>query len=449
MEEPINVLWRKESNSDIFIDLFGIGSEIPLRKFEEEFQKTKSDPIYQKDSLFANELRELGKKSLQNGKYFEAMKHFNNALSLAETNSIELSLAYANRSECFFHLHMFEECLTDIELATQSDYPAPLLPKLEARAAACEVSLKAQSKLVFSCVREPTLSFNEHEISNGVANCLKIARDYEHGNTSRVITTHDLEIGQTVLVEEAYSIIPIPRPITEGRDRCMHCFRECMNFIPCSNCPIAIFCDGICLKRSFHKFECKTPITVFRKEKETYDLVLKAFCNANAAFSDVDSLMHTVDMTLSGKTIDGLTSKQKQFGLLLQLYHNHEKQSSEQLKELRSATACVYLTIMRFPGYKEKFSTEKHQRFLQHLIFHLFHLAEYSVYLHEYLQEKNCKTDICNLKPCAYAVGLYPFGSHINHSCVPNLLWFNDGNRLVCKVIRPVKKGDELFRSYS
>lgn len=445
MEEPINILWRKESSTDLFMELFGIGCEIPFRRFEEEFQSAKSDAEYQKDSLFASELRDCGKKSLTDGQYFEAMKHFNNALTLAETNSIELSLAYANRSVCFYNLNMYEECLTYIDLAKKSDYPEPLISKLEACASDCEYSLRIQRKAAFSSIRVPSLSFNEHKTYKGVADCLKIEKTEDFGDG--VITTHDLEIGQTILVEPPYSIIPT-QSITKGRDRCRHCFREGMNFIPCSNCPIAIFCDKNCLEKSFHKFECKMPVMAFRKEKETFDLVLKAFCNVNAAYPAVESLMKTVELALRGENVGELTREQKRFDLLLRLHHNHENQSSEQLKALRTGTACVYLTIKRVPGIKYKYPTKRHQRFLQHLIFHLFHLAEHSLYLHEYLQDKSGK-DICELKPRVYAIGLYPFGCHIKHSCVPNVLWLNDGDRLVCKVIRPINSGQQIFRSYS
>lgn len=54
--------------------------------------------------------------------------------------------------------------------------------------------------------REPTLSFNEHKKIPGVGECLQIHKNIEFGR--HIITTCDLQIGQTILVEEPYAIVP-------------------------------------------------------------------------------------------------------------------------------------------------------------------------------------------------------------------------------------------------
>ncbi|XP_055303098.1 uncharacterized protein LOC129568817 isoform X2 [Sitodiplosis mosellana] len=47
-----------------------------------------------------------------------------------------------------------------------------------------------------------------------------------------------------------------------------------------------------------------------------------------------------------------------------------------------------------------------------------------------------------------YALGMYPFACNISHSCVPNVSYYGNGASLVCKVIRPIRKGDQIFISY-
>lgn len=172
------------------------------------------------------------------------------------------------------------------------------------------------------------------------------------------------------------------------------------------------------------------------------------FFNINKDFPDVDRLMNTVDALLNDKKPDGLTNTaQRYFCSLFQLIHNHEKLSDYQLLRLRAATSVAIIVIMRFPEFKRRLVSMKHRRFLQHLILHLFHVAEHAVELYEFSFENDtdCMT---NFSQRHFARGMYPFACYINHSCVPNVYYYNVDDRLICKVIRTIKKGEQIFRSY-
>ncbi|XP_055316116.1 uncharacterized protein LOC129575905 [Sitodiplosis mosellana] len=314
------------------------------------------------------------------------MQEFNNCLRKAEIGSDEIGLAYANRSACFFKMGMLQECLMDIEMAKKFNYPSHLMHALNARVSKCKRLLdEGQINANLCKVREPVLSFNEHEEYPGVADCLEIRQNDKFGR--HIITTCDLQIGQTILVEEPFSIA---RDSRVDCDRCLGCFKYAQNFIACNNCVgRCLHCNEDCMTNSFHHIVCNSLIAEEYEEK--IELIVKTIFSAIVAFSDIDRLMHTVELLLDGKGTSDLTNA--------------------------------------------------------HLILHFVHVVVNQVSLNEYVKlETGSRMDFGFFLP--YAHGMYPFGCYMNHSCLPNVCSMSVDNRLICKVIRPIKKGQQIFRSY-
>lgn len=443
---PQNILWKKSKSrdSDIFIDIFKIKSHvIHLSPIEAQLEIVKSC-VQQKSDSEAKLFREEGKELFADEKYANAMKKFNHSLRLAQNDSEEVGLAYANRSSCFFHMKMLEECMVDLKLAKKTNYPSHLMPKLEKRIVQCTVLLKDEKYKTQFELREPTLSFSEHKKFAGVADCLEIWTDDAFGR--HIITTRDLEVGQTILTERPFSIVPT-KYMNQGRDRCVHCFKEFKNFITCKNCISSRFCYDGCMEESYHNLNCNLPVP--QAQPELSQLVLEILFKTNEAFPDVDMLMKTVNTLLEDQEATGLTNAiQRDFCSIFQLISNHDKRSYAEIEHLRNACAIIFTSLMHLPDFSLKFTKMKHARFLQHLIFHLLHISEHAVDLYQYFQmDKYTKLMSCTFQQ--YASGMYPFGCHINHSCVPNVCWFAIDDRLICKVIRPIKKGGQIFRSYT
>lgn len=457
MQRRLDILWQKENshNSDLYMDIFAIkgGHQIHLKQTQElvglAYGNANSSKLYRKN-LYAECCREEGMELFQQGNYIEAMQKFNFGLAFATKGTAEMGTAFANRSMCFLHLNLFKECLIDIEMARKSGYPSHLMYKLDECVAKCTNSMNdAQFKSTIFNVQEPKLSFNEHAKFAGVADCLKLQKNDEFGR--HIITTCDLKIGQTILVEKPFAIAS-NRKNTKTRSRCIDCFKDLTNFVTCDNCVSVYFSCANCSEMSInHKFECNglsRKQTYELCEKETFDLVLRMFFNINAIFPDVDALIETVDLLLKCQDApDLITDQQKAFGSIFQLAHNHEKQSHEHMRQLRMATATAIAVIMRQPILKRKFAALKYRRFLQHLCLHLFHVAEHSIDLLEYHQENN-NEPIIKYSLEEYASGMYPFACYLNHSCCPNVCCFSVDDRLICKVISPIKKGEQVLRSY-
>lgn len=437
------MLWHKQEaqNAETYIDI--CARTIPDACLPEK-NNTDKHSKSRKDELLAKQHREEGKKLFAKKTYVEAMQEFNRCLMFAPHGSEEAALAYANRSACFFHLNMFQECLVDIEQAKKSNYPTNLIDKLKTRATKCKTLLeKKDVKPVLFTIREPSLTFEEHEKFQGVANCLEIKRNDKIGR--HVVTTRDLEIGQTILVERPYSIVATDFS-AQNRDRCFQCFRKWSNFISCYNCLVGSYCNENCMAKSFHKLICNLEIS--SNDREKCELVVKTFYKTNAAFADVDVLMSTVNLMLKDHDVpDDLTTAQRNFCFLFQLGQNHEKHSHQQSKKFTSISTAIYVKIAQFQDFNEKFVTNKHRCFAQHLILHLFYTVEHAIELHEHIRNDS-KSILASYSFEHYASGLYPVGCWINHSCVPNVCWFSVDDRLICKVIWPIKKGEQIFRSY-
>lgn len=455
MSEPNALLWKKDEllDSDVYIELFA-GRSYEIHTLTKYFDVEDPDEYADNSTKIwihcleskrdgkAFTHREEGKQLFGQGKYFDSMKEFNNALRLARNDSEEVGLAYANRSSCFFFLNMFSECLTDIELAKKSYYPEILVDKLNERIRLCNLVMQ-NNQHIPKRLREPVLSFREHDEFPGAAECLSIQKNNKYGR--HIITTRDLQVGQIILVEEPYSITTFSE--SKGRDRCMHCFKECRNFVPCPNCIRGLFCDEECMEKSFHKHHCM--LWIPEPDKHKFKLVMETFFKISAAFSDFDSLMSKTELLLKEEDFVNPTSDQKKFIRLFELVHNHEHIPFDKLEALRIvASHCFYAVVKSLPDYMGKFVDLKRRRFLQHFMFHLCHITEHEYFVHEYLLgEVNEEVSACSFD--IYASGLYLFGNYINHSCVPNVLYFTVDNRLVCKVIRPIKSGEQLFRCYT
>lgn len=420
MQSSLNILWQKKKNCDEYMDIFAInGHKMNVKEHENTVNLTFQSRSNSRNNAVANQAHELSKKSYGEKKYMKAMNLINDSLRSAEIGSVEVAYAFATRSACFLRMNMPEECLMDIELAKQSNYPANMIQDLETRKNKC-INMLVDDKFKEDRFTpfKPKLSFDEHKNFAGVADCLEIRKNTDYGR--HVIAMSDLKIGQTILVEEPFAIIK-QKSSKIAREYCARCFKEYKNFIMCKNCISSNYCNETCMEKSFHKYECGMSESLCKNEtlQHKFELVLKMFYNINAAFPNIDTLITAVDLLLKNKIPTELANQmQKQFCSLFQLTHNHRMKSDEQLNDLLNSTSIAFIKIMHFPEFKQKFATLKEQRFLQHLILHLFHIVEHAVDLIEWSTLEGDETPMSMTNYEHMASGMFPFGCYLNHSCV-------------------------------
>ncbi len=424
----MDLLWKKESNElgSSFIDItkktrkeFHISSRLAAE--EKEFFKKVSNSTCRKVTELSVSHRKNGNVKFMQQSWLEAMELYNKSLCYAEIGSENVSMAYANRSACFFHMGLYEKCLRDISLAEQAEYPQHLMPKLEKRRSDCLELMKTVDR------RDefiPKLSFDADPNYSGMANVLQIERNDFYGRY--VIANQDIDVGKTVLIEEAFLLTTSS---TKPKS-CYTCAKISMNFISCDQCNYAMFCGSACMeKNDFHQMECKCD--GFQLLDVPIQHLLRSIFVALNMFPDVDQLMDFVENTvkISAKHVPATISdpKSKYRSILKLNVFMTPLHRSCFLPEI----CKLYSTWMCFPALKQLFPTIRKQRFLLHLIGH----------------------HICAINSNAFSIQgdqffTFIIQSYFNHSCIPNLVRFECENKTICTTTRPVKKGDQLFVFY-
>lgn len=425
------VLWKKESSSanahlvDLFVDKSQInGAKDWNRKlrssdWKNQFLLRVIDP--KKCNKASDGFRTEGNMYFKQGQWTEAMELYSQSLRFAELGTNNVSFAYANRASCFLHLKMYDECLRDIELAVQANYPH--MPKLMQRKADCEAKIKGsfpKQKAPF----EPKLSFNPNEKFPCMADALEIQQNEEFGR--HVIAKCDIDVGQTVLVEDNF----VSFASAIDRIQCYTCLQAMKNFIACSNCTDVMFCSEKCRDQNeIHQKFCGAAI---HRMPNDVKFIAKSILMALIAFSSADELMDFVEDVLSkrGSEIPAAANDPKsKYGLFLNL--QPAKWESFDI----SSAYRTFTGLLDMPFVQNMFNSEKSQRFLMHLIGEHFLIISNNSY-------GGLVSSQSTMGTLATVLSLF------NHACAPNLFNSSTGNSEVCITMRPIKKGDQLFVKY-
>lgn len=424
------VFWKKESNSvdALYVDLFADKSRIPSfdewnRKLEladwknvffcKEFEPGKNN---QKSDYF----RSIGNGLFGREDWIDAMEFYSQSLCFAELGTNNVSFAYSNRAACFLKLERYDECLRDIELAEQANYPH--MPKLMQRKATCERLMERISTERNEF--QPTLSFNPNEEYPCMADVLEIRMNKHFGR--HVIANRDIDVGQTVLVEK----FTISLGCAPDRVQCYNCTRDVANFIACPTCTDVMFCGEECRSQNeVHQKFCGSTINRmphdvrFAAESLLYGIV---------QFSDANEMMSFVEETLAkrGTQIpNAINDSRTKYGFVLSLKPTVDDINYDQVY-------MIFTGISDNSVVKSMFSSTRSQRFLMHLC------AEHLSIL------KNNSFNICVANGIAKEkMGLVV--SLFNHACAPNVFNYASVDSDVFVTTRPIKKGEQLFISYS
>lgn len=413
------MLWRKESNqSDAqYIDLLK-DVTYPITSFRMNRKK---------NNAISESFRKEGNKIFFQNDLHGAMNSYNQSVSFAESAEY-LSLAYGNRSCCFFKLNMFDRCLVDIQLAKENNYPDNLAPKLNNRKEKC---LKALDSMTKATLREPLkLSFEKDNEFPYMANVLKIEKDTFYG---RMITAkQDIAIGQTILIEKAYV-----RAVSGDEVRCEVCGKQQMNFIPCKDCADTFYCSDECADNTFHKTECNV---IFGHpnlcDSASLSFILRSILIGINTFSTVNEMMEFVESSVTadphGICLLDETPKSK-YRVFLKL---SSFVTDQLILDFRKKAFYIFHALMSTHDLRIKFHTKSAQHFLVHLIIH-----------HGLILCTNSFGGCCGDNG-DYQQNLFLLTSYINHSCIPNVIKLSNNNLAVVKTIQPIKKGQQLFASY-
>lgn len=419
------MLWEKESNGDLYVDLLeSVKHQVRLCRLKRK--KCNADALA---------ARLAGNEKFKDGDFHGAMAKYNQSICFAENGSEYLSIAYGNRSCCFEKLKMFRLCLTDIQLALETNCPQRLMQKLDLRKRKCMDIVQSEQS---PTTTQPTLTFPANENIPNMANSLIIDVNDEYG---RLITaTQSIQIGDTILIEEEYVRLVVGENIM-----CSNCGKKNVNFIPCDNCGGAMFCNDLCSNNNFHRTECDMLFDANICSDGNFfpAFVLRSIIIALSAFSSTTEMMDfvenckTTDPYEIPLTTSTAISKYRAFFKLSTFVPD------KNLVDYRNIAYSVDHSI-RSSSLGAKFQTKSHRRFLTHLIFHHICILR----TNSFGCFESPTTKLGQSKNTDYDYELFLVGSYFNHSCCPNIAKFKKNNLSIFKAILPIQEGEQLFISY-
>lgn len=408
------MLWQKEKNSNIYVDLLGSES-YPLSNLR--LNRTKSDTI-------SSKLRSSGNDKYHEKDIKSAMYLYNESIGFAQSSK-NLSLGYANRSSCFFAMGMYNQCLLDIQLARDAGYPERSMAKLQSREDICKKSLQAQPQPTSN---DSLSDFEPNCELPSMGNSLIIENSSKYGKL--VAAKRDIHIGETLFVEEPYIDIVYNKDMKE----CSTCGKENMNFIPCQNCADTMYCSSECGNNNFHDVECDmTMHSVDHVVGESSLFLLRSIIIAINTYSTIHELMDEVqsfNATASGELCQSITLPQERYETFFKLSSVVSKQ---RILDYREKAFIIFHAIVN-SSIRSKFSSTEEKRFLFHLIIHHGLILRSNAFQRESGDDFEMKINLIT--------------SYINHSCIPNVTVLHKHNTTVVKSILPIKKGEQLFILY-
>lgn len=189
----------------------------------------------------SEQLRAEGNKFYSQRSFFDALLKYNESLCFAETGSENLGFAYANRSAVFFEMKLYENCLSNIELAKLHNYPENSFEILNKREARCKELMKNEIQKSSSPWSFFKLSHPPNKKIPFIADCLEVKINEKFGR--HVITNKNLKVGDIIAIEKPFCEILLSESkfveVPDGNifQRCSNCLKEnALDLIPCSNC---------------------------------------------------------------------------------------------------------------------------------------------------------------------------------------------------------------------
>lgn len=428
------MLWKKESQQSnaLYVNIFAVDPIQARWHVTHEARRSEIDFLpLMKSNIVAVKKRKEGNIYFDQSNFEQAIEKYNECLCYAENGSENLALAYANRAACFLKLKFCKEALKDIELSKKAGYPAHLLPKLDRRKDDCLKMMREEGSRVHE--HEAKLSFEADEKFPCMANVLKVERNSVNGGYS-IIARKDIDAGQTVVVENTTKYLH-----QRYGSNCNICLKNVFcNLIPCKKCAIAMFCSPECQGNFLHESECGLKINSdIHVNNESMD-VTRSILKAIHLFSSADELINFVEETLTNEELpDSLLHERSKYRAFLK---QRIGRKFIDIVVLGTHAYCVHKEMLKISVVKQMFTTEKHRRFLMHLIGHHFQVHHHNL---------TALSSSGKLNAPDYNV-LYSYlgvmSRYFNHSCYPHVLMLADDlANAVYITVRPIKKGEEVL----
>lgn len=336
------------------------------------------------------------------------------------------ALLYANRSAVYFELKRYDECFLNIQWA-RPGYPKEKIQKLNDREEKCEKAMKNQEPpynmwndfLKLSYPANPKIPF--------IIDSLELRNTKKYGRG--VFTTRDLNVGDIIAIEKPALVFLCK----EGQyHRCCKCYKiSRLNLIPCSKSAGLMFCSDSCRDKTYKHIEnldwmISENVQAIRFEKILPE-VEEAFNGRNTLMkflqqNDISKIKSTVfDFDFSNSKHLRMNQIKASLSLIPNTTRNTTYRIAEGAKAVSKGNPLIESFIKKLAAASEK-----------------------NCNLTNYLSNENigfCESII-------EGQTLYPFCSLINHSCDNNITTAVSDVDTIFYVVKPIKKGEQLFFNY-
>ena len=193
-------LWTKDKRSSEYIDYFAavkVSHSVVFNEWDQMLSgNIKWLHTYEqlvKNNETSTEYLIEGHRKFLVENWSGAMLSYNKSLCFAEPCSVNETVAYVNRAECFFKMGLYTKSYIDIILAIKRKHSARVTMRLKRLRAKC---LKYLSLGLDIECPTPKLSFRPNENFPCLANVLEIRENDEFGR--HIVAKCDIDAGKEV-----------------------------------------------------------------------------------------------------------------------------------------------------------------------------------------------------------------------------------------------------------
>lgn len=390
-----------------------------------------------------------------NGKFKQkhlplALMLYTKCIANAPKNSESLGIGYANRSAVLYEQKLYDECLADIRLAKNSNYPQNLVHKLTERTKKAVSGLKAQIKT--DTVSEESIDLNKSNSSlqsdldlptilptnvNLKVTCAanNVCIKYSVTNGRYVAAVKDIQIGDIIAIEKPFAKLVLSDVSEANLLHCHSCLRLCYSLQPCRGCTHALYCSKACRDdawREYHKFECPIiDVLIALNLNKLYQLALRITIQARKEYNKVATYPKRHDVYESDR-----------YEEIHKLIANTKNRTNADLFERAFNAAFLYKLVKNHTGF---FSENKgSDAMFKEILLH--HLQTGPCNFHEISEVYSNKDEGSNL--VEIGAGAYSFLSLFNHSCNPNVVRHCYKSTIVVRAITKISRGQQLQDNY-
>ncbi|XP_049854136.1 SET and MYND domain-containing protein 4-like [Schistocerca gregaria] len=398
------------------------------------------------------------------------------------------------KGKCFLRMNRFEDAfetftgaLKSLELASLPAGKCQSVKKqiIELQGKAESRNVATEKPYLFSLQQKlPRKTYQEsNEI---VCACDAVEIKYSQDMGRYIQASKNLNPGDVIAIERPYASVLLDDAYYT---HCYNCLLRCNALIPCETCSMVMFCSDKCRNEALeksHSVDCSilAPLTRYGIDKMGM-LAVRIILTAAAYGKKLNELLSEIRSfemeTSADKRTKGFSKDGKyhsdEYTTIYHLVGNTDKRTVGDLFKRAVNAACI---LHCFEEYSDFFNPENassnkqlpdsgknkgsegHQspqdfqkeaklivgglllRHLQNLPCNAHEVSEF-IHISAVAQNKE-KFDLDMIEIGAAA---YSFLSLINHSCDPNVVRNSHcGSTAVLRVIKPIKKGEQVFDNY-